>query len=173
VPIHVRRANSNDAEAIAKVHVETWRTTYKGILTADFLSNLSIDQSRITLETFLLDEKTHAMYVAVDNSKHVVGFVSCGPNRDSDPAYEGEVYAVYVLHGMQRQGTGRQLMQSAVIDLKSRGFNSMIVWVLADNPSRQFYEQLRGEHVQTRTITVGGNQLECGYGWKDLILILS
>jgi ribosomal protein S18 acetylase RimI-like enzyme len=126
------------------------------------------------LEKFLLDPKTHALHVAEDSSKNVVGFVSCGPNRNSDPMFEAEVYAVYVLQGMQRRGIGRQLIRSAVTDLKSRGFNSMIVWVLADNPSREFYKRLGGEHVQTRNITIGGTQLEeYGYGWKDLNLILS
>ena len=172
--VNVRRANSTDVDAIAKVHVGTWRTAYKEILSADFLSNLSIDRSRATLERFLLDQKTHALYVAEDGSKHIVGFVSCGPNRDNDPTYAGEVYAMYVLQEMQRQGIGRQLIRSAVTDLRSRGFNSMIVWVLADNPSRQFYKKLGGEQVQKRKITLGGSQFEeYGYGWKDLNLIPS
>jgi len=88
---------------------------------------------------------------------------------------EGKSIGIYVLEKMQRQGIGRRLMLAAAKDLKSRGFNSLIVWVLADNPSRRFYEKLGGEHIQTRAITVGGEQFkECGYGWKNFdSLILS
>jgi hypothetical protein len=46
--------------------------------------------------------------------------------------------------------------------------------VLADNPSRRFYEELGGEHVQTRDIIVGGQPFkEFGYGWKNLDSILA
>jgi ribosomal protein S18 acetylase RimI-like enzyme len=75
---------------------------------------------------------------------------------------------------MQRQGIGKQLMLAAVQDLKSRGFSSMLVWVLADNPSKHFYELLGGEHVQTRDIAMGGKSLkEFGYGWENLDSMLA
>ena len=74
---------------------------------------------------------------------------------------------------MQRRGIGKLLMRTAAKDLKSRGFDSMMVWVLANNPSRGFYEKLGGEHVQTRSITVGGKHFqEYGYGWKHFEAIL-
>jgi GNAT superfamily N-acetyltransferase len=69
---------------------------------------------------------------------------------------------------MQRTGVGKRLMAAVVSDPKSRGFNSIIVWVLAANPSRRFYEKLGGDHTQTRNITIEGKQLEeYGYGWKN------
>jgi len=59
-------------------------------------------------------------------------------------------------------------MLAAVEELKSKNLDSMIVWMLADNPSKHFYEQLGGEHVQTRNTTIGGKRFrEYGYGWKD------
>jgi len=145
------------------------RTTYQGIYPADFLSSLSYDAARHRWESvYLAPESRDATYVAEDDSK-IVGFVICGQNRDSDPTYKGEVIGLYILRALQRRGIGKQLMLSAVKDLRSRVFDSMMVWVLADNPSRRFYEQLGGEHVQTRDITVGGKQFqEYGYGWKNL-----
>jgi ribosomal protein S18 acetylase RimI-like enzyme len=114
------------------------------------------------------------VFIAEDDSKKIVGFAICGRDRDNDPTYEGEVIGLYILQSVQRRGIGKQLILSAVKDLKSRGFNSMIVWVLADNASRHFYEKLGGEHVHTRNITVGGKQFqEYGYGWKDLDSMLN
>jgi ribosomal protein S18 acetylase RimI-like enzyme len=167
--IRVRKANADDAEAIARVQVDTWRTTYQGIVSEEYLSNMSYDRLRQMWERFLLDEKSqNSVYVAEDDSGKVLGFVSCGPDRDNDPTYRGETYAVYVLQETQMRGIGRELMLTAAKDLMSRGFNSMIVWVLADNPSRHFYEKLGGIRVQTRSITVGKLLEEYGYGWKDL-----
>ena len=37
----IRAATLNDAPAIARVHVESWRTTYRGFLADDFLLSLS------------------------------------------------------------------------------------------------------------------------------------
>jgi len=167
--IRVRKANADDAEAIARVQVDTWRTTYQGIVSEEYLSNRSYDRPRRMWERFLLDEKSqNSVYVAEDDSGKVLGFVSCGPDRDNDPTYRGETYAVYVLQETQMRGIGRELMLTAAKDLMSRGFNSMIVWVLADNPSRHFYEKLGGIRVQTRSITVGKLLEEYGYGWEDL-----
>jgi ribosomal protein S18 acetylase RimI-like enzyme len=168
--ICIRRANTDDAEELAKVHIDTMRSTYHGIYPDEFLSNLSYDRARRMWETTQLDPKSQdAVYVAEDEARSIVGFAVCGPDRDNDPVYKGEIIGLYVLQKMQRRGIGKQLMLAAVQDLKSRGFSSMLVWVLADNPSRRFYEELGGEHVQTRDITTGGKPFkELGYGWNDL-----
>lgn len=39
--MHIRKAAVEDAAAIAKVHVDSWRTTYKGIMPSDYLNSLS------------------------------------------------------------------------------------------------------------------------------------
>ncbi|MCG5104202.1 hypothetical protein [Oceanobacillus alkalisoli] len=38
--MQIIRADSKDATGIAKVHVDSWRATYKGIIPEDFLNNL-------------------------------------------------------------------------------------------------------------------------------------
>lgn len=109
------------------------------------------------------------MFVAEDDKGNIVGFADCGPDRDNDPIYTGELYAIYVLQHAQRAGIGKQLALAAIGELKRRGLGSMLVWVLADNPSKAFYEAIGGEHVQTREISVGGKRrTEFGYGWKEL-----
>lgn len=40
----IRRAIISDAPGIAKVHVDSWRTTYKGIIPQSFLDGLSYEQ---------------------------------------------------------------------------------------------------------------------------------
>jgi ribosomal protein S18 acetylase RimI-like enzyme len=173
--INIRKAELKDSEGIAKVHVDTMRTTYQGIYPEPFLSSLSYDQARHRWKTVYLSPESHdAVYVAEDDAKNVVGFVIYGRDRDNDTIYKGEVIGLYILQRMQRRGIGKRLMHAAVEDLKSQGFDSMIVWVLANNPSKHFYEKLGGEHVQTRTISVGGKEFqEHGYGWKNLDSILA
>lgn len=168
--LRIRKADVADAKAVAKVQVDSMRTTYEEIYPADFLASLSYDRASHRWETDYLSPKSNlSTYVAEDDSKHIVGFVICGQDRDIDPAYGAEVIGLYLLQNLQRKGIGSRLMLAAVKELKNRGFNSMIVWVLADNSARRFYEKFGGEHVQTRGIVVGGKQFqEYGYGWKAL-----
>jgi len=70
---------------------------------------------------------------------------------------------------MQFRGMGRALFLAAVDSFLLRGMRSLLVWVLAANPYRRFYESLGGELVQNRSIRVGGRRLEeVGYGWADI-----
>jgi ribosomal protein S18 acetylase RimI-like enzyme len=93
------------------------------------------------METVYLGPKSKdAVFVAEDDSTgRIVGFAICGQDRDHDSTYQGEVIGLYILQESQRRGLGRQLMLSALKELQSRGFDSLIVWVLADYRSRGFY----------------------------------
>ena len=39
--VAIRRAQAGDAEAIARIHVETWRATYAGLLPDRYLVGMS------------------------------------------------------------------------------------------------------------------------------------
>lgn len=44
-----------------------------------------------------------------------------------------------------------------------------MLWVLADNPSRGFYEHMGGKELCSKTIQIGGaDLLEVAYGWDSL-----
>lgn len=170
--VRVRRAVAQDAPAIAHVQVDTWRSTYGGIIPAELLANLSYERSQGMWEKILSDPKG-TMFVAEDDSGHVVGFADCGPARDNKD-FSGELYAIYVTQDMQGKGIGRMLSLSVVQDLRAHGYYSMLVWVLAQNPFKRFYESLGGEQASTKDIVIGGKTLkELGYGWKNLDLLIA
>jgi hypothetical protein len=76
---------------------------------------------------------------------------------------------MYLLEGVQRQGLGTLLIRRFVRELRSRGFGSMAVWVLARNPSRRFYEALGARLITQKQIERGGESYEeIAYGWSDL-----
>lgn len=164
----VRRAGVDDADAIARVHVSTWRTAYRGLLPDDFLNSLS-ESTYADRWRRALGDSTTRVYVAEEDGQ-VVGFASAGPERAGEPGYTGELYAIYVLEEMQRHGHGRKLVEAAVAGLRETGLKDMIVWALRDNPSaRRFYERLGGVYVRTQPITIGSAVLqEVSYGWQRL-----
>ncbi len=46
VEIHIRRATKSDIAAIAKIHVESWKTTYTGIFENEILENVTFEQRK-------------------------------------------------------------------------------------------------------------------------------
>jgi GNAT superfamily N-acetyltransferase len=164
----VRRADVDDAAAIARVHVESWQTTYRGLLPDDFLDSLTEGRYRERWLRSLGDEATR-VYVAEDNHE-VVAFASGGRERAGEGEYSGELYAIYVLEKAQRQGHGMGLVRAVIGGLREMGLSDMIVWVLRENsPARMFYERLGGSYVRMQPVTIGSVVLqEVSYGWRSL-----
>ena len=116
-----------------------------------------------------MPEPNSVTLVACNADASIVGFIAGGAERTGRLGYEGELYAIYLLQFVQRQGLGTLLVQHFVRELHARGFGSMAVWVLAANPFRRFYEALGGKFVAEQQIERGGQSFaECAYGWQDL-----
>ena len=168
--ISIRVAQIADATAIAGVHVESWRTTYAGIVPDDYLDSIDVREWELRRHDQLANSEDRELsYVAADDER-VVGWAGGGPERSGTKDYDGELYAIYLLEDYQRRGIGRQLTEAVVSSLVELGMRSMLTWVLTDNtPARRFYEALGGQYVREQEIIIGGASLvEVAYGWKDL-----
>ena len=172
--MRIREATVRDAAAIARVQVDTWRTAYAGIVPEHHLASLSDERSeRAWRDTLSAPDRPGFTYVTEDDHGNVIGFASGGPERGGDPVYKGEVYAIYLLQEHQRKGIGRQLTLTLARRLFEKGLRSMLVWVLAESPSRDFYTALGGKPLYDKPIEIGGEELiVAAYGWQDLSVLL-
>lgn len=163
----IRKAELEDVAGIAKVHVDSWRTTYKRIVPVSFLESLSYEEREQIWKSGI---ERNQVYIAEDEKEQIVGFASGGEERTGKyDAYKGELYAIYLLEGQQGRGTGRKLFQAVVDDLKEKQLNSMLIWALADNPACRFYEKLGGKKIDAAEIELDGKKLdEVAYGWDEL-----
>src|SRR5713101_7512321 len=85
----------------------------------------------------------------------------------------GEVYTLYVEPDFQNQGLGRRLLDALFRQLRADGCDIAVLWMLADNPSRFFYEGLGGERIGQRVDTMAGVDVEeLAFGWRDLTVPL-
>ncbi len=167
IEILIRKAEIEDAEGIAKVHVDGWRTTYQGIVPDTFLDNLSYEESELNWKKGITENN---VYIAEDENGQVIGFSTGGKERTGKyEAYTGELYAIYILKEYQGKGIGRLLVQSVVDDLKAKKLNSMLIWALEENPACRFYEMIGGKNIDTEEIEIAGKKLgEVAYGWDDI-----
>jgi ribosomal protein S18 acetylase RimI-like enzyme len=173
--VTIRPATLADVPAMARVHVDAWRTTYRGIVPDDYLAGLRYE-SRESMWRRILTEAgdRHAVYVAELPATGIVGIASGGPPLRRDSRFAAELHAIYILSAFQRGGLGRRLVAAVIGDLVASGMRSVLVRVLAANPSRAFYEALGGRLVRSETIDLGGAELqEVTYGWDDVALLLA
>ena len=164
----LRPARPADAAAIARVHVETWRTTYAGTLPDTFLRRLSVPEHTARW-TRMLRPGGDTVLVVEDGGAGIVGFGSAGPARqDQMPAgdWQGEIYTLYLLTDWQGRGLGRALIHGLFDRLAEAGLVHVALWVVAANPTRFFYEAMGGRTIARRSEPYAGIMLdEIAYGW--------
>jgi ribosomal protein S18 acetylase RimI-like enzyme len=163
----IRPATLEDAAAIAYVQVESWRSTYRGIVPEAFLAELN--EARLTQrwQTLWPDVDGHIFVAAEgDDRESIFGFACGGALRLPVESYDGELYAIYLVEAGQRRGVGRSLLDALVASLVAAGCKSLLVWVLEANPAVAFYERMGGVRVARKTIDIGGVDLpEVALGW--------
>jgi ribosomal protein S18 acetylase RimI-like enzyme len=172
-PVRVRRAVPDDLLGMAKVHVETWKGTYRGVVPDERLDALTVERDIAGGFGSWIAEPPPGVrqFVAVTPKDQVVGFAMASPNRESGDGYLGELGSIYVSKAHQGRGAGTELVRAVADHLVEQKMPSMIVWVLEDNPYRRFYEHLGGAFLRQRvgTSRLGGPNLrEVSYGWKDV-----
>ena len=141
--MEIRRAKYTDIEQIAKIHVETWQDAYKGLMPAELLDNLSIDQKIKLWESLLSSDNKDTIVFVATEGESIIGFTSIGKSRDPEATEEiGEIYTIYVDHNHYRKAAGKLLLDAVQVELKELGFSKATLWVLETNiQGRNFYEK--------------------------------
>jgi GNAT superfamily N-acetyltransferase len=134
-----------DIDALAEVHVRTWRSAYAGIVPVEVLD--ALDPAVWAERRRSRPAPPSAVTLVAEDDGTIVGFANFGPARlDQGDEYDlsaGELYAIYVDPDHQGAGTGRRLITAAREALTAAGFAEMRLWVLTENhPARRFYERL-------------------------------
>ncbi|QAY65670.1 GNAT family N-acetyltransferase [Paenibacillus protaetiae] len=80
--MRIRAATANDIISISEVHVDSWRTTYKGIVPDPFLANLNIEQRKRYWDYFFEQKQPEdPVWVAETDDGQIVGFANGGKSR--------------------------------------------------------------------------------------------
>ncbi len=172
--IRIRDAVEADVEGIARAHVQGWRESYKDLLAPEALAGMSVEERiRLWQGAFTHPDPKARLLVAEAEDGEIVGFARGGPLRvkASDLlAAETEIYAVYLLDKVKRQGLGRRLMAGVFEHLAAQGFRSAGLWVLRENlPARRFYEALGGRPGPEQSFDLRGQTVtEVAYRFEPI-----
>ncbi len=165
----IRTANPEDASAIAHIHVSSWQATYPGMVAQSYLDSLDEGEFTERWRDWLVNHTSVTVCVAEADGL-VFGFASGGAIRKPVSHYDGELYALYLLPGMQRKGAGRKLVETIAGEMLRQGRSHLLVWVLRQNPATSFYERIGARFVAEDTVEIAGSVLaEVAYGWSDSV----
>jgi ribosomal protein S18 acetylase RimI-like enzyme len=166
-------AGPADAEALARVHVTSWRETYRGLLPDAFLARMSEPGYVRRFRRELTRPGPSDVTLVAMNPYGVFGYVAGGPSRAGIEG-EAEINTLYLLRGAQGRGAGTRLLKGAVRALAAQGARSLVISVLRDNArARTFYERLGGQPDEPRQEPgPGGMVWEVAYRWSDLETLL-
>ncbi|WP_025784438.1 GNAT family N-acetyltransferase [Sporosarcina sp. D27] len=171
--MNIRRASLSDAEAIANVHVDSWKSTYKSIIPYEFLQTLSYDQ-RTDLWIRNISKEENYIFVAENNQREIIGFVDCGKREGNHVENSGDLTSIYLLEEYQRKGVGKQLLKRLFLQFEELGFDRIFVEVLEENKTRFFYEYYGANLFKSKRTTIAGTDLTLLiYEWNDLNDVLS
>lgn len=173
-PAHVIfPAGPADAEALAYVHVRSWRETYQGLLPDAFLARMSEEGFTRRFRRQLAAGTGAGITLALADRSGLVGYAQAGPSRRGRPG-EGEISVLYLLRSAQGRGLGRALLAAAARALEAQGARSLMISVLRENTSaRGFYEHLGGiaEPPRREPGPGGAAVWEAAYVWPDIRLV--
>jgi GNAT superfamily N-acetyltransferase len=166
-PVRVRPARSGDLMTLAAVRRESWWAAYRALIPPAELMRLNDGRTAHRMAT-VLGSSTHRILVVDDDARGPVGYAWLGPHREGVAGHRGEVLELYLHPKAQGRGLGRRLLVDGIWWLVDRRMHPVLVWVLAANPARHFYEACGGVRVGQGPITVGGRVLtRVAYSWRD------
>lgn len=166
----IRKSTYEDIESIADLHVKTWQSTYKKILSEEFLRGLEVKKDetiKLHQERFYDKKLSTTLVACVENE--IVGLCIFGPNRNPQDkeVLTAEIYAIYILESFQKMGIGKALVYEALCRLKN--YDRLLIWALEANPWRKFYEKIGGVLSLEKIIEIDHKPLkEVGYYFEDL-----
>jgi GNAT superfamily N-acetyltransferase len=166
--ITFRPAGRLDAPAIARLHVASWRSTYRHLVPDAFLAGpVEDDRRRLWNERLAVEDNARFVLVAEED-----GALACFVCvlRDADPAWGPLLDNLHVRPDRKGHGIGHALLRRARDwSAAVRPGEPMHLWVIEGNlGARAFYDREQGVVVERQEIelTPGIHVPALRYVWR-------
>lgn len=170
----LRSATAADAESIAALHTDSWRRTYRGMMTDAFLDGGALENRRSVWADRLGRPNPSQFVCLAEDADRLAGFICVFANED--PVWGSYIDNLHVAPGLHRRGLGRSLMRRAAGWLCDAGAQGgLYLWVMEANANaRAFYDRLGATNAGTEMHEDpgGGRAPNCRYTWSSARLLL-
>lgn len=146
--MNLREADTEDIDAVARLHAESWRTAYRGYYRDAFLDGPVYDDRLSVWRDRLTSPVRNQHAIVAEDGGAIAGF-ACAFG-DDDPKWGTLLDNIHVDPERKRGGIGTRLIREiarwADHEYPGSGF---YLWVLEGNaPARRFYERLGAQNAQ-------------------------
>jgi GNAT superfamily N-acetyltransferase len=167
--VNLRIATLADADAVARLHADSWRRTYRGSLSDEYLDG-DVVADRLAVWHERLGSPASNQHVIVAEENGVLQAFIC-VYGDRDDRWGSLVDNLHVRFDAHGRGIGRELMRAAAAwSLASYPGSGLYLWVLQANQNGQrFYERLGGSNQggEEHEGADGGTTYALRYAWAD------
>lgn len=137
--VDIKIATISDAETISAIYSQSWKEAYRGMVPSKYLEELKCDFWTLNFEEWISTGVFTTKIIC--EKKSPVGAIAYGKSRDEKYKEFGEIASLYIHPNYYRKGYGNKLLRQAIVELKTRGFEGVYLWVLRENNrARKFYE---------------------------------
>lgn len=166
----IREGTEDDIESIANLHAQSWRASYRGILSDDYLDRRARRDRLAIWQNRFSSTRIKPMFVLVaELDVRLAGFICVFP--DEDAVFGSFLDNLHVAPDLTGQGIGRQLLSEAARRLLRDGSPvGLYLWVFEQNHrARQFYERAGAIAVGSaeNPMPDGKRVLSVRYYWPD------
>ncbi len=137
--IGVRPAQLADVSAMARVHIDAWAETYRGLIADHILDDPNFITAREQQWTTALTDprfSTHRVAVA-ERAGAIIGIAMSGPTSgESEPLH---LYVLYLLTQWHGSGAGTDLLEAVIAPGEGA-----TLWVADPNPRAQAFYRKHG-----------------------------
>jgi len=138
----IRRALPADAVSVARIHVESWKIAYRGIMPDDVIARTDVAYRTTFWKERIADTAWPVFLLEERGVPLAFCQIIASRDGDDDAARVAHITSLHVLPQLRGRGHGRALLDHAIAEIRRRGLTELTLWVLeANQPARRFYEK--------------------------------
>ena len=144
----IREARIEDVITIANLHTESWRNTYRTVLTKDYLKDIVPNERKNIWENRLKFPKDNQYILVAESNEDIVGFACVFIDENTE--WGSYLENLHINKDFQSKGIGKSLLlKIAQLCNKKASSKSMCLLVNQDNVNAQnFYLHVGANNVQ-------------------------
>ena len=172
--LNIELVSHRDATTLAALHAASWKVTYRGILSDEYL-DVHADSERLQRwQERFVEPHGNSFGLQAREAGDVVGFAWV--DLDDDLVYGHLLDNLHVHPARKQNGIGRKLLAGVASEIIARSeHRSLFLWVYEENHgARAFYDRMLGAPVERKQVTTLDNRRawQWRYAWNDVQVLL-
>jgi len=126
----LRLAHASDLPEIANLFLKCWTISYADVLSQETREAMTLVSAVELWEKALTTNLERKTVLAIENNE-LLGIFRVG--SDPKDSLRGHLFSLYISPDFAGKGFGKTLLEAAIEEIKTQGFNAMSLWVFDEN----------------------------------------